>query len=215
MICNMSLAAPHPLPPRAAYTDELIFRLTVDQYHELIRAGKLTDEDPVELVEGILLYKIARNTPHSTATRLCRRAIEILLPDGWFYDSQEPITLPDGEPEPDGIIVRGRIEDYTDRHPAPADIALVIEVADSSLPRDMGIKLRSYARAKVSNYWVIDVDNRVALAMSDPDASVAESANFRARRQLGPEGVLSLTLDGKVVGEIAVAALLPPAGSSA
>jgi len=92
----MTLAATEPLPPRAAYTDEPIFRLTVDQYHELIRSGKLTDDDPVELLEGILVFKMPKKTPHATATRMARRAIEPLLPQGWFYDSQEPMTLGDG-----------------------------------------------------------------------------------------------------------------------
>ncbi len=111
-ILGMSVISHNPLPPRAAFTNEPIFRLSVDQYHELIRSGKLTDEDPVELIEGILVYKMPKNTPHATSTRLCRRAIERLLPANWFYDSQEPLTLADGEPEPDGMIVRGKIEDY-------------------------------------------------------------------------------------------------------
>lgn len=149
----MSVLPSDPLPPRAAFTSEPLFRLTVEQYHELIRSGKLAEDDPVELLEGLLVFRMPKNTPHTTATALARREVERLLPSGWHYRSQEPITLADGEPEPDGAVVRGRIEDYALSHPGPSDVALVIEVADSSLDRDRGLKLRSYARAGIGAYW--------------------------------------------------------------
>src|SRR5687767_10696787 len=94
----------HSLPPRAAFTSEPIFRLTVDQYHELIRAGKLKDDDPVELLEGILVFKMPKTTPHAASTKLAGREIQAVLPAGWHYQIQDPITLSDGEPEPDGAI---------------------------------------------------------------------------------------------------------------
>src|SRR5437773_7029281 len=124
----MSVLPSQPLPPRAAYTNEPIFRLTVDQYHELIRTGKLGEDDPVELLEGILVFKMPKNTPIVTSTKLARRELERVLPPDWHYITQDPITLDDGEPEPDGGVVRGRIEDYSARHPGPADVMLVIEV---------------------------------------------------------------------------------------
>jgi len=206
----MSLTAQHSLPQRAAYTDEPIFRLTVDQYHELIRSGKLTDDDPVELLEGILVFKMPKNTPHATATRLCRRAVEPLLPAEWFYDAQDPITLADGEPEPDGMVVRGRIEDYVQRHPGPGDIALVIEVADSSLERDRGIKMRSYARAGIPVYWILDLGGRGLEIYADPDPNAAPDPAYRRRDRLGGDQTVGLVLAGRFYGEIPVAAMLPP-----
>ena len=206
----MSIAASNPLPARAAYTDEPIFRLSVDQYHELIRSGKLTDEDPVELLEGILVFKMPKKTPHATATRLCRRAIEPLLPVGWFYDAQEPITLSDGEPEPDGIIVRGRIEDYTRAHPRPRDIALVIEVSDTTLERDQGIKLRSYARAGIAEYWILDLTARAVRVHTDPDPPALPTPRFRSLKQYEASEVVPLGLDGQVLGSLSVDSLLPP-----
>ncbi len=72
------------LPPQAAYTDEPIFRLTVDQYHDLIDRGKLTADDPVELIEGMLVFKMAKDEAHIASVRRCRRAIEPLLPTPYF-----------------------------------------------------------------------------------------------------------------------------------
>jgi|SRR5579884_2638710 len=200
----MSLALPHP-----AYTDEPLFRLTVEQYHELIQSGKLTADAPVELLEGLLVYQMPKNTPHATATRLCRRVIEPLLPTGWFYDSQEPITLPDGEPEPDGMVVRGQIEDYTRSHPGPGDVALVIEVADTTLDRDLGLKLRSYARAEVPIYWVLDLLSLTLHVFSNPDPFAPEPA-YRRHEQFHIGEHVPLSVAGQHVGQITVASLFPP-----
>lgn len=207
----MSVMVQHPLPQRAAYTDEPIFRLSVDQYHELIRSGKLTEDDPVELLEGILAFKIPKNTPHATATRLCRRAVEPLLPTDWFYDAQEPITLADGEPEPDGMVVRGRIEDYARNHPGPRDISLVIEIADTSLERDRGIKMRSYARAAIPVYWILDLEGRALEVYNDPDANAAPDPSYRNRERLSEEQTVTLAIAGQARGKIRVSSFLSPA----
>jgi Uma2 family endonuclease len=189
------------------YTSEPLFPLTVDQYHELIRSGKLTEADPVELLEGILVFKMPKNAPHATSNALARREIESKLPAGWHYRSQEPITLTDGEPEPDGAVVRGRIEDYASRHPGPAEVALLIEVADSSPDRDRGIKLRSYARAGVSEYWIVNLSERRVETYADPD-SAGGFPSYR-RALLFPAGSLvPLVIAGHRLGELAVAQML-------
>ena len=197
-----------PLPPRAAYTSEPIYRLTVEQYHELIRSAKLTADDPVELVEGILVFKMPKNTPHMAGTRLCRRTITPLLPAGWFYDEQAPVTLADGEPEPDGLVIRGRLEDYLDRHPGPADVALVIEVSDSTLTRDRTGKLRSYARAGIGLYWIVNLVDGQVEVYADPDPV---SATYRDRVVLSDRAAaVPLVVNGATVDGITVAAILPP-----
>jgi len=113
-----------------------IWRLSVAQYHEMIRAGILAEDDPVELLDGCLVQKIIKNPPHCLATGLVRDALEKALPEGWHVKSQDPITLAASEPEPDVTVVRGSRRDYADRHPGPADVALVVEVADTGLQRD-------------------------------------------------------------------------------
>lgn len=118
---------------RAAVPDDTIWRLTVEQYHRMISAGILTDDDPVELLEGWLVFKMPKNPQHRLATQLTREALTRLIPAGWFVDTQEPITTYDSEPEPDVMIVRGQPRDYANRHPVPAEIALVVEVADATL----------------------------------------------------------------------------------
>ncbi len=196
-----------PLPPRAAYTDEPIFRLTVEQYHQLIRSGGLTSDDPVELLEGLLVFKMPKKGTHSTATGKCRRVVEALLPPGWHYRSQEPVTLADGEPEPDGAVVRGGVDDYADRHPGPADVALVIEVADTTLARDRTGKLRSYARAGIPAYWIVNLVDRQVEVYADPAA-----ADYRWRAVFTADAAVPLVVDGEAVGDVTAAAVLPLPG---
>ena len=86
---------------------DLIWRMGVEQYHAMIEAGILTDDDSVELLEGWLVLKMPKNPPHRATTRLVRAGLERVLPEGWYVDSQEPITLIDSEPEPDVVVVRG------------------------------------------------------------------------------------------------------------
>jgi Uma2 family endonuclease len=201
----MSLAP--SLPPRATYTDQPIFRLSVDQYHALIRSGKLTSDDPVELLEGILVFKMPKKSAHATTVRMIRRAVESKLPLGWFFDAEQPITLADGEPEPDGVIVRGTIEDYAAAHPGPGDVALIIEVADTSLERDQGIKLRSYARAGIPVYWLINLIDREVQVYVDPDPAAPA---YRRRETYGPSDSVPLALEGAARAAIEVSTLLPP-----
>src|SRR6266404_3463044 len=90
-----------------AVPTDVVWRFSVDQYHTMIRMGILTEDDPVELLEGWLIVKMSKSPKHRVATRLIRQALEHSVPPGWYVDSQEPLTTADSEPEPDVMIVRG------------------------------------------------------------------------------------------------------------
>ncbi|NUQ62937.1 MAG: Uma2 family endonuclease [Pirellulales bacterium] len=83
-------------------------RWSVDEYHAMARAGILTEHDRVELLDGWLVPKMTRNPPHRIATRRVRTALERVVSPGWYVDSQEPVTLPTSEPEPDRALIRVR-----------------------------------------------------------------------------------------------------------
>jgi hypothetical protein len=84
----------------AAVPGDLIWRLSVGQYHAMIRTGILTPDHPVELLDGWLVLKMPKNPPHRVATRLTCKALERVMPAGWYVDQQEPITTQNSEPEP-------------------------------------------------------------------------------------------------------------------
>jgi Uma2 family endonuclease len=148
-----------------------IWRLSVEQYHAMIEGGILNEDSPVELVEGILLEKMPRNPLHRVVTEVIRAALTALVPAGWYVSAQDPITLSDGEPEPDVAVVKGRVQDYLNRHPQPADVALVIEVSDSTLPTDRGLKQRAYAHAGIPEYWVADLNGRRVEVRTEPQGA--------------------------------------------
>ncbi|MGA2068265.1 MAG: Uma2 family endonuclease [Thermoguttaceae bacterium] len=192
----------------AAVPNDLVWRLSVDQYHEMIRAGILTDGDPVELLDGWLVPRMVENPPHCIATETMRRALERVLPEGWHVNSQEPVTLAASEPEPDVMVVRGTLRDYGDRHPGPQDVALVVEVADASLERDRTTKKRLYAEAAIPVYWIVNLlDDRLEV-YEDPSGP-AEQPDYRRRRDLGPSDQVSLAVGKEPVAALPVRELLP------
>ena len=139
----MSISSPaEPFMP-AAMPPEPVRRFGVSQYHRMIAAGILADDDPLELLEGWLVPKMVKNPAHSTARHVATKALEQAVPPGWHVRSQEPITLDDSEPEPDIAVVRGDPGQYARSHPGPRDVALVVEVADASLVRDRSLKSAS------------------------------------------------------------------------
>src|SRR5262249_7062644 len=112
------------LPPDRALTIPTvpIWRLTIEQYHQMIDAGILTDDDPVELLKGWLVERPPKTPRHSLSTHLTGETLAQVIPSGWYVGSHEPFTTADSEPEPDVIVVRGTPEDYPHDQPTAADV---------------------------------------------------------------------------------------------
>ncbi|MEG4202238.1 Uma2 family endonuclease [Microcoleus sp. Pol12A5] len=197
-----------PVESVAAIPNDLIFRLSIEQYHAIIQAGILTDDDSVELLEGWLVFKMPKNPPHRVTTRLVRAALENILPRGWYVDSQEPITLSNSEPEPDIVVVRGDTRQYLDRHPGAEDIALIIEVSDTTLQRDRTVKKRIYARAGIAIYWILNLVEGLVEVYSQPLVEV-EQPDYSQRLDFGRSAVIPIIIEGIEIGGIAVNSLFP------
>ncbi len=191
-----------------AVPNDFIWRLSVAQYHAMIRCGILTADDPVELLEGWLVTKMPKNPAHRVATRSTLKALERIVPAGWYVDAQEPITLETSEPEPDVMVVRGETRQYHDRHPGPADLALAVEVADTTLQRDRGSKKRAYARARIPAYWIINLVENQLEVYADPSGP-AEEPDYRQRQDYGPTDTVPVWIEGREIGRLPVRELLP------
>jgi Uma2 family endonuclease len=135
-------------------------RWTRQEYGRLIDHGFLDEDDPVELLDGLLLVKEPQHSPHRTAVLLAAKAVERAFSDGWFVQTQSPIALDArSEPEPDVCVVRGAPRDYATAHPTCP--ALVVEVAQAGLRVARGRKAAAYARAGIADYWIVNLAERV------------------------------------------------------
>src|SRR5499426_1223593 len=104
-----------------------LYRWTRRKYARLIARGVLDEDDPIELLDGLLLVKEPQSSPHRTAVLLVARALEEAFGEGWFVQTHSPITLDDRSvPEPDVCVIRGALRDYVAAHPTRP--ALVVEV---------------------------------------------------------------------------------------
>lgn len=206
----MSKTVPVSARPNLPLTvpPEPVWRLSVERYHQIIRAGILTKDDPIELLEGWLIQKMPKNPRHRAATKLTRDALEAIVPQGWYVDSQKPITLSDSEAEPDVIIVRGDTRDYLDRHPGVSDLGLIVEIADTTLERDRSLKKRLYARAGISVYWIVNLSQQQLEVYTQPNNS-AETPAYQQSQIYRLGEAVTVAIAHSIIGSITVDDLFP------
>lgn len=192
----------------ATVEEDVFWRLSVEQYHQMIDAGILKDGDPIELLEGLLILKMTKNPPHILAVRLCSTLLTRFLPEGWFMSKEDPISTSDSEPEPDLAIIRGSPRDYPDNLPAPTAVGLVIEVSDSTLQRDRALKRRVYAAAGIPTYWIVNLVERTLEVYTLPKSG-DDGASYQESKIYAPEDQVVVVLDGREIGTLTVHELLP------
>ncbi len=201
------------LPPIAdvymplAPTDSL-WRLSVDQYHQMIRQGILGSDEPVELLEGLLFEKMTILPAHRYATRRTRIELEKIVSQGWYVEAPSPVTLAASEPEPNVAVIRGADSDYIDRYPGPADVVLIVEVSDSSLRRDQTFKKAIYAKAGIPVYWIVNLIDRRVEVYSNPTGPV-EKPDYQERHNIAETDHVPLMINGQELAKIGVRELLP------
>ncbi len=158
-------------------------RLTRVEYERLVDRGVLDEDDPIELLDGRLVFREPQGSRHAAASLRVRLALDRAFGRGYHVRSQFPIALDAvSEPEPDVAVVRGRIEDYLDAHPSAP--VLVVEVADSTLATDRGRKGSLYARAGVADYWIVNLVDGVLEAYRQPKRTSAGRWSYRRVRVL-------------------------------
>ena len=106
-----------PIELRAAIPPFPVCWFTLDEYHRMIEAGILSEDDHVEFLKGWIVPIMPQNAPHKKALPLVQLALTAALPAGWFPNIQQPVGTLDSEPEPDLSVVRGTPRDYPDGTP--------------------------------------------------------------------------------------------------
>ena len=185
-----------------------VCRFSVETYHRMIESGALTESDRVQLIDGLIIEMPPIGPQHFSSTMLVEAVIRRKLPVGWLVRPQGPITLEHSEPEPDIVVARGELRDYLQRHPGSGDVALVIEIADSTLDFDRQQKTKIYAEAAIPHYWILNLVDRQLEVHRDPQAA-ATGADYRFREVINAGGTVNLVLDGRDVAQLKVSDLLP------
>jgi Uma2 family endonuclease len=172
-------------------------RITVDEYHRMIAAGILGEDERVQLISGTLVAMTPQGGPHARVIQRLNRLLVRAVGDDLVVRPQLPLTLvDDSEPEPDLAVVRAGDAESRERHPRTA--LLVVEVAGESLPLDRQAKAVLYARAGIPEYWIVNLAESTVEVRRAPDC---ESGAYRTR------GVASVgeSLDADSVPGLAVA----------
>lgn len=146
---------------------------------KLFETSGLFYKERLELVDGELISKMGKNRPHVNA------AMWMLF---WlaetfgkkFVNAEAPIDVhpddnPSSEPEPDFIVLTQECASFISSNPQPKDVRLLVEISDSSLSYDLSVKARLYARAGISEYWILDVNGRRIISHRDPAGDVYSS----------------------------------------
>lgn len=140
-------------------------KFTLDHYEHMIAVGAFDApyNIPVELLHGEIVMMSPIGPSHSNDIDfLAKWSFQATAGHPIRVRIQNPIRLPsdNSEPEPDVCWVRE--QDYSQQHPNPEDVLLLVEVAESSLTMDQGPKLKAYAEAGVADYWIVNlVDKQI------------------------------------------------------
>jgi Uma2 family endonuclease len=140
---------------------------SVNDYHGMIEAG-IRRAPRVELLAGEVCEMIPETPIHYNTTKRGTKYLEELLTGKADVRFNGPITLSDSEPEPDIAIVRLPESTYNDRHPEPQDIFWIVEVAQTSLKKDLELKAAIYASAEIQEYWVLNLSEEQLIVFRYP-----------------------------------------------
>ena len=157
------------------------------EYDRLIEIGVFHPRDAVELLGGEIIVAEPQNSPHYTAIGLAEEALRLAFGPGWLIRTQGPIALDaQSEPEPDVAVASGSLRDYSHEHPARP--VLIVEVAVSSLSLDRNHKGSLYARARLEDYWIVNLVDRVLEVYRQPlvDASAPFGWRYASHETLRP-----------------------------
>lgn len=167
---------------------------SIAEWSRLVSSGIFGDER-VELLKGVVFRMTPQEPPHAFFLTRLSQQLWAQLDDRFSVRVQSPLTLMDeSEPEPDLCVVSAGEEDSAPRHPRHA--ALVVEVADSTLEKDRGLKLQLYGRAGLPEYWIVQTAKHEIEVLTDPDR---RAARYRSSRRISKGALKPQELAGVVV----------------
>ena len=160
-------------------------RFTVHDYHRMGEAGILREDDRVELIEGELVEMTAIGTRHFSCVNRLTRMLVMNVGNDAIVSVQNPVRLNEyNEPRSDLAVIRPR--DYKESLPMPEDVLLLIEVSDTTLAYDRGVKLPLYARAGIREVRIVDLPNESIARYTSPQTATGAQTRCAAGRRWSP-----------------------------
>ncbi len=174
----------------------------------MISEGIISADARVELLEGKVVNKMARNPPHDTTLSLTQRELEAVFSADWYIRVQMAVVLgKHSQPEPDIAMVLAPIERYFKQHPVLKDIGMLVEVADSSLLQDRRDKAPIYSGGRIPWFWIVNVADKIVEVYSDPKGGASPEYRKHDDYEIGEK--VPVVLSGRVAGHVDVAKLFP------
>ena len=188
-------------------TEPHVHLWTRGEYYRMAEAG-LFDGKHVELIEGQVIEMSPMGSPHRTAVILVGDILRNAFGSGYFVQTQSPLDLGAiSEPEPDVAVIRGDARDYANAHPVTA--ALIVEVAETSLDYDRASKASLYAKAGITDYWIVNLNDRQLEIHRNPVEDLHQPHGFGYEEVTILDAADFVSPLGSEQTSIAVADLLP------
>lgn len=148
----------------------------------MVEAGILSEADRVELIDGEVFEMSPIGKRHAACVGLLTRVLTLLLQHAALVWVQNPIRLDNySEPQPDLVVLKFRPDFYRNSLPAPEDVLLVIEVSDTTLEYDRKVKVPLYARAGISETWLVNLPEERVEVYADPSDGAYRTINSYGR----------------------------------
>jgi Uma2 family endonuclease len=163
-----------------------LWRVSTSKYLQMVNAGVMEPKDRVELIEGVIVEMSPQGSRHNNCLLLLNRLLAPLT-ERFIVGVQATIAISDGSVfDPDVALLRPN-DEYKQRHPRAEDILLIIEAAESSLKRDQQVKLPIYAKARIQEYWIADLEDEALLVYRDPlPSGYGQIQTLRGDEQISP-----------------------------
>lgn len=145
--------------------------ITVAEYDRMIEAGIYTENDHIELLNGEIIQIMPKGKKHASANDKIARFFYRIFDEKVFVRNQNPIVLDDfSEPEPDIVLASWDENEYTEKHPTPTDILLVMEISDTTLNYDRDDKAPAYSRNGIGQFLLLNLQNETLEDYREPSA---------------------------------------------
>jgi Uma2 family endonuclease len=163
-------------------------RFTVEEYHRMAEAGVFAPDDHVELIEGEVIEMAPSGNHHASVVDRLNRLLVQRVGDRAIVRVQGPVRLARlrSEPQPDLLLLKPREDFYAHAAAGADDVLLLIEVMDTSVEYDRRRKAPLYARAGITELWLVDLPAGIVDMHREPVAT-----EYRDVRTLGRGETLS------------------------